>query len=468
MMRRAFVTYCRGRARPGHGDPAPFKKPRVPPKSGVWRARSRDHPENAPMHDTVAIQDLKIGMFVHLDGGWISHPFPLSNFRISSADEIQRIRELGVRELRWSRDKSLLETIEAAVRDAPVHVEAAGNAAPKPADVRRALLDTQRRAAQRCENQFNEAAQALKRAIGTAREQPEAAGVASLALARALHDKLLGDEQICVRVLSPQAGEKPTAHALNVTVIAMLMGRLLKWPEADMLSLGLGAMLHDIGKLELPHHVHHHDERMTAAEVKAYRDHVCQGGLLAKRMKLPSDVVQVIEQHHEEADGQGFPNRLSMDRMSDAARIVSIVNTYDGLCNPRNLTRALTPHEAMSRLFTQGRGKFDTTMLNVFIRMMGVYPVGSVVQLTDDRFAVVTHVNASRPLKPQVMVYDRAVPRDDALLVNLWNEPDLGIRRSLPAAQLPDAARVYLGPALRLAYFFETVAPPPGVEPTWL
>ena len=420
------------------------------------------------MHDTVAIQDLKIGMFVHLDGGWISHPFPLSNFRISSAEEIQRIRELGVRELRWSRDKSELATPEAAAGKVPVQAEAATKAVPSPVDLRRALLDAQRRAAQRCENQFNEAAQALKLAVSTARGQPEAAGVASLARARALHDKLLGDEQIFVRVLSSQAGEKPTAHALNVTVIAMLMGRLFKLPEAELLDLTMGAMLHDIGKLELPHRVHHHDERMTAAEVRAYRDHVRLGSLLAKRMKLSPGVVQVVEQHHEEADGNGFPHRLSMDRMCDAARIVSIVNRYDGLCNPRNLARALTPHEAVSRLFTQGCGKFDSTMLNAFIRMMGVYPVGSVVQLTDDRFAVVTHVNASRPLKPQVLVYDWAVPRDEALLVNLVNEPDLGIRRSLAAAQLPDAARAYLDPAPRLAYFFEAVAPPTGVEPTWL
>ena len=420
------------------------------------------------MHDTVAIQDLKIGMFVHLDGGWISHPFPLSNFRISSADEIQRIRELGVRELRWSRDKSVLETADVPAHEAAAKAEAPAAPAPTPTELRRALLDAQRRAAQRCENQFNEAALALKQTVACAREQPEAAREAGLALAHALRNKLIGDEQVCLRLLSAQAGEKPTAHALNVTVIAMLMGRLFKLPEAELVDLALGAMLHDIGKLELPHRVHHHNERMTAAEVKAYRDHARLGSLLAKRMKLSPTVVQVIEQHHEEADGDGFPNRLNMDRMCDAARIVSIVNRYDGLCNPRNLARALTPHEAVSRLFTQGRDKFEATMLNAFIRMMGVYPVGSVVQLTDDRFAVVTHVNASRPLKPQVMVYDSAVPRDDALLVNLINEPDLGIRRSVAAAQLPDVARAYLTPAPRLAYFFEAVAPPVGVEPTWL
>jgi len=80
--------------------------------------------------------------------------------------------------------------------------------------------------------------------------------------------------------------------------------------------------------------------------------------------------------------------------MSTPARIVSLVNRYDNLCNPRTAARGLTPHEALSRLFAQGKGKFDATMLNSFIRMMGVYPAGSVVQLTDDRYAVVTAPSA--------------------------------------------------------------------------
>ena len=413
------------------------------------------------MQDTIAVEDLKVGMFIHLEGGWMSHPFPLSSFRIGTQDEIRRIRELSSRRLRWSREKSVIvesSNPDAASAVAAIDATLDANAAKDPKALRRALLDAQRKAARLCESQFNEAATALKQTMADVRERPEAASAASHALATTLQEKMLGEEQMCVRVLSARAGEKPMAHALNVTVIAMLMGRLFKLPEHEMVELGVGAMLHDIGKLELPQHVHDHDERLSAAELKAYRDHVGLGVQLGRRMKLSPAVLQVIEQHHEEADGSGFPQRLNMDRMSDAARIVSLVNRYDSLCNPRASSRALTPHEALSRLFVQGRGKFDTTMLNAFIRMMGVYPAGSVVQLTDERFAVITQVNASRPLKPQVLVYDPAVPRDEALLLNLLNETDLGIRRSLNAAQLPQVARNYLEPAPRLAYFFEPAA----------
>ena len=106
-------------------------------------------------------------------------------------------------------------------------------------------------------------------------------------------------------------------------------------------------------------------------------------------------------------------------------------------------------------LFAQAQSKFDASMLNSFIRMMGVYPAGSVVQLTDDRYALVMSVNSTRPLKPNVLVHDPKLPREEALHLNLMSMPDLGIRRSLKPSQLPADALAYLAPRPRVAYFFE-------------
>jgi len=88
--------------------------------------------------------------------------------------------------------------------------------------------------------------------------------------------------------------------------------------------------------------------------------------------------------------------------------------------------------------------------------MMGVYPPGSTVQLTDDRYATVVAINSSRPLKPSVLVYDADVPREQPLVLDLERSPALGIRRSIRPAHLPPAALDYLAPAPRVAYFFET------------
>jgi hypothetical protein len=94
--------------------------------------------------------------------------------------------------------------------------------------------------------------------------------------------------------------------------------------------------------------------------------------------------------------------------------------------------------------------------------MMGVYPPGSTVQLTDDRYALVVSVNSARPLKPRVMVHDPKVPKDEALILNLEEMPDLGIRRSLKPQFLPRASLDYLSPRARIAYFFDAASTGPG------
>jgi len=178
----------------------------------------------------------------------------------------------------------------------------------------------------------------------------------------------------------------------------------------------------------------------------------------ARRMGLTAGAMAVIGQHHEHADGSGFPGKLNSDRMTMAARIVALVNRYDNLCNPRLPARALTPHEALSLLFAQGRSKFDTSILGAFIKMMGVYPPGSTVQLTDDRYALVVAVNSARPLKPTVIVHDAATPRAEALVLDLEKAAGIGIRRSVRAQQLPPTALDYLAPGARVTYFFEPSA----------
>jgi hypothetical protein len=203
--------------------------------------------------------------------------------------------------------------------------------------------------------------------------------------------------------------------------------------------------------------VRHREDHFSGSEVRAYEEHVAHSVSHARKMGLSSGAILVIAQHHEHADGSGFPLHLNTDRMTAGARIVALVNRYDNLCNPNLAARALTPHESLSLLFAQGKTKFDTAILGAFIRMMGVYPAGSTVQLTDDRYALVVGVNSSRPLKPRVLVYEARVPRDEALILDLETVQGLGIRRSIKPAQLPVTALEYLAPRPRVAYFFETV-----------
>ena len=315
--------------------------------------------------------------------------------------------------------------------------------------------------------QYAEATRALRQTSDMVTAQPQAARGQAEALSQSLVSKMLGQRELCIRLLSEGAGDRASSHGLNVAIIAMLMGKTFGLADSEMLDLGVGAMLHDIGKIELPDRVRHVDDAFSSSELRLYQEHVAHGVAHAQRMGLSAGATLVIAQHHEQADGTGFPKRLNLDRMTASARIVALVNRYDNLCNPAQPSRAMTPHEALSLMFAQGKNKFDATMLNAFIRMMGVYPPGSVVQLTDERYALVSAVNSSRPLKPRVLVHDVHVPRDEALLLDLEEATDIGIRRSLKPQQLPAAAAEYLAPRQRIAYFFEPAPHPLPEETKW-
>jgi hypothetical protein len=216
----------------------------------------------------------------------------------------------------------------------------------------------------------------------------------------------------------------------------------------------------------MPVRLHKPDPHFTAAETAAYREHVAQGVALGQRMGLAPGALLVIGQHHEHCDGSGFPQGLDVNRMSIGARLVALVNRYDNLCHPVRGAHALTPHEAMSLLFSQGQTRYDAAILSTFVRMMGVYPPGSIVQLTDDRWAIVESVDAARPLKPRVTIHDPKRARDELPLTDLAAMDNLGIRRAIGAAQLPRAAAEQLAPRARLTWYFDagddaTDEPPP-------
>jgi len=400
-------------------------------------------------------------MFVHLDLGWMSHPFALSSFRIADANQIATIRSLGLARVRWSPEQSDLPRTEAAANPpppAPTTEPAALADTPTHAKSRsmRSALAQQRLATAQVERQYQEAARDWRGASDLALTDPHTAGERFGALSRALLNKMLGARELSIRAVAETAGDR-ASHALNVGVIALLMGRQCGLAETDLNDLGVGALSHDIGKIELPSALHKPDESFTSTELARYREHVALGVALGKSMGLSPGALLVIGQHHEHCDGTGFPQGVDANRMSTAARLVALVNRYDNLCHPAQAARAMTPHEALSLVFTQGQRRFDQALLTTFVRMMGVYPPGSVVQLTDDRWAVVESVNAARPLKPKVTVHEPGVPHDEVLMLDLAREPSIGIRRSVPAAQLPRDVQSYLIPRPRSSWYFEVM-----------
>lgn len=407
----------------------------------------------------INVAELRVGHFVFIDLGWMSHPFPLNNFRIQTEDQLRTIRSLGIERIRYSPESSdpalITPDRESANTAGSGYAEQIETEAMAAARRRRAELSEQRASLRECERQFNEAVAAFRNVSQTVHSRPLEANHAVNALVQGFIASLDAEREPWIRLLSEKACDRLSLHALNVTVISLLLGKFCGLDGGTLQELGAGALVHDLGKMDLPAHLRFQKENPTAAEMRMYQEHVPLGIAIGQKMELARNSLLVIAQHHEQADGRGYPMRITNERMLQASRIVSLVNSYDNLCNPERLAQALTPHEAVSHLYAHGKQRFDPATLTAFIRMMGVYPPGSVVQLTDERFALVVSAKASRPLKPRVIIHEPGVGKDEALVVDLEYEPQLGIRRSIKPLQLPKAALDYLSPRERNTYFFE-------------
>src|SRR2546426_4276089 len=202
----------------------------------------------------IDVHDLQIGMFIHLDLGWMSHPFPLSSFKLTNSEQIATIRSLGLTRVRWSPERSERAPAGGDTAVAVAPSPGAGSApveAPEEAErrERREAQAAQRAALQLCERQYAEATRALRQTSDMVTAQPQAARGQAEALSQSLVSKMLGQRELCIRLLSEGAGDRASSHGLNVAIIAMLMGKTFGLADSEMLDLGVGAMLHDIGKI---------------------------------------------------------------------------------------------------------------------------------------------------------------------------------------------------------------------------
>lgn len=426
---------------------------------------------NQPSLPELDLSDIRVGHYVILELGWMAHPFPRGSFLLTTERELETLRSLKLARVRI--DPSRCEFPEAdappasqlTAGDAAVSSAVAGTfPTPQPPPAAPSLTDAHRAAQERAERQFQEGARCFKSAMGLAERSPEVAATQSQQFVNGLMTEMNSQDESAIRLLDQTQGDRQAQHAVNVMVLCLLLGKAMGMSAAELDALGQAAFLHDVGKLKLPTPVRNLEEGLTPAQRKAYESHVAFGVEMGRSMKLSNAVLQAMAQHHEAVDGSGFPTACKGDRLSRASQVLALVNRYDDLCNPWNPARALTPHEAVSRLFASGRAWFDAQVLQAFIRMMGVYPPGSMVQLTDGRYAQVRVVNASRPLKPTLMVHEPGRSDPPYAIVDLAQLPDVSVQRSLRADQLPRAVLEVLTPRARYCYFFERAGLGPDAQ----
>jgi len=433
-----------------------------------------------PDYDFITPDQLRIGLFIELQLGWMSHPFPKGSFKISSQKQIETLRGLGLDRIRFMPSRSdsspVVDTdppeldashglgsgtlVEQAQADSGSKEDEAQRQRREHAELIRAQNDS----LAQCDKQFDDAIRQYRKVVGSIAQEPKEAASLCGQLVDSLVGDMLGQSETSIRLLSETTGDRAWMHPVNVTVLSLLLGKALGMTTQDLQHLGIAAFLHDVGKTRLPVRVRLADLNFTPPEYRLYQSHVAHSVSIAMQLGLPPEVQRTIGEHHETMDGSGFPRQLAGTGMSLCGKVLALVNRYENMCNPSRPSAAVTPHEALSLIFAQMKDRFDIAVLAAFIRMMGVYPPGSVVQLSDGRFALVVSVNSTRPLKPRVIVHEPSVPKDEAVILNLELAPAAGIRRSIRPDLLPRAAIDYLSPRLRICYFFERASDPARSE----
>lgn len=416
---------------------------------------------------TVTMDELRPGLYVHLDLKWFEHPFAFGHFKIKTPEQVKAIRALGLKTVRYSPELSDGFPSAPASSDpavdpvADVAADVAASAAPiilaKQAML--AQMRERREAADRIEQAFVETAQVIRDIERNLFARPAQSVEQATRLIRQITESILCAPELAIQVMGDlRGGEELYFHSLNVTMLSMMMARDLKLPLEVAGALGLGALMHDIGQKDIPDKILHKTEVLTPVERSFYELHCQYGHAIGQRLKLPAAVLAIIREHHEMFDGSGYPGKLKGEATSLLSRIVAIANYYDELCNPALIGDALTPHEALSMMFAKLRSKFDPKLLQVFIRCLGVYPPGTVVQLSNGVLGMVATVNTARPMKPTLVVYDADVPKDEAIMLDMDRETEVNISKAIRPAQVPREVYNYLSPRKRISYYFDPKA----------
>ena len=413
--------------------------------------------------DTLYItpEQLCIGLYIHLDRGWMEHSFTFSSFKIKEQAQIDAIHALNLPRLRYDPKRSdgrplaVVAQAVAAAPTIPTAPSAEELAAIQAKQARAEQLKALRKNLAEVDKQFQQASKTVKNITRTLRSQPRETLQQAEELVGQMVSAMLGEHTVLMHALNGKAGEDAYFHSLNVTVLSIMLARILNFSREDSLQLGLGALLHDIGKLDIPSKILLKTESLNKAEQSFLQLHCEYGIKLAKPMELDEAAQRIIREHHEFCDGTGYPKQLSGEQLSPLSRVVSIANQYDNLCNPLNLADALTPHEALSKMFAQQRTRFDAVALKAFIRCLGVYPPGCIVQLSNEMVGLVLAVNPNKPLRPTVIVHDPDVPKEEAIILNLERDTELNISKSLRPGQLPREIYNYLSPRQHVTYYFD-------------
>lgn len=194
-------------------------------------------------------------------------------------------------------------------------------------------------------------------------------------------------------------------HSLNVSIYAIMLGTALGYTYDQLRVLGLGAMLHDIGKTLVPQEILLKPDKLTEEEMRIMRRHPEDGfRMLKDNPNIPLIAAHCALQHHERLDGSGYPRGMKGDEIHDYAKLLGIVDTFDAMTTHRVYKPAALPHEAVEVLYAGAGRLYDAHMIQLFRDRVAIYPPGTTVELNTGEIGIVVDINTSLPHRPVVRI----------------------------------------------------------------
>ncbi|NRA61399.1 MAG: DUF3391 domain-containing protein [Psychrobium sp.] len=420
----------------------------------------------------LTIARLRPGIFIEIPGGWNAHPFMFSQFRISSKRQIAMLRQANIHFVYAVPDRSTVVPLPAIQDLLPEYQQQAVGVGVDDDDAdeeQQQLADLQhekeqkiaemqlyRRSLKKCEANYQIALSKVRALTSKMQSRPLLALQEAQEVIEGMVEALLEKDDLILHLVNDERDDMDSyQHAVSVSMISMMIAKTLGVSKETMAQLGIAGLLHDIGKLKIP------SQFYTVSDISASkRKHVVERHaeysveFLNLSPNIDALVKRIVLEHHEYADGSGYPARKKLDQLEPLSLIVSLVNFYEGLCYPKDSTKAKSPARALSYIFkTQGH-LFDKRHLSAFIKSMGIYPPGTLVKLDNGLVGIVISVHTSKLLLPNVMVYDSNIPREEAAIINLENE-NVAIEGTVSARYLPKKVVEYLNPRTRSNFYFE-------------